>query len=192
MPRPSAAAPPSISAVPDGASTLCAVVHFEDFDVEVGVERLGRFAYQDGEQVDAEAHVARLDDRGMARGGGDLRLVVAREARGADDVDDARLRGELGDAEGHGRRGEIEHTVGRGEDGQGIGGNRHAARADPSERAGVGADLRRVGPLDRAGQRHALGLGNDADERPPHAPCGADDRQLHLVHAVSPSPSPRV
>ena len=33
-----------------------------------------------------------------------LRLVVGGEAGGADDVDDARLRGELGEGDGRGRR----------------------------------------------------------------------------------------
>ena len=40
----------------------------------------------------------------VARRGLDLRLVVGGKAGGADDVDDARLRGELGEGDGRGRR----------------------------------------------------------------------------------------
>ena len=42
---------------------LVAVVHFEDLDVEIGVERLRRLADEHGEEIDPEAHIARLDDR---------------------------------------------------------------------------------------------------------------------------------
>ena len=78
---------------------LVAVVHLEDLDVEIGVERLRRLAHQGGEQIDAEAHIAGLDDDRMARGGLELLLVVGREAGGADDMDDARLRGEFGEGD---------------------------------------------------------------------------------------------
>ena len=37
---------------------LVAVVHLEDLDVEVGIERLGDLARHRRQQVDAEAHVA--------------------------------------------------------------------------------------------------------------------------------------
>ena len=46
------------------------------------------------EQIDAEAHIAGLDDCRVAGGGLDLGLVVGREPGRADDVDDARLGGE--------------------------------------------------------------------------------------------------
>ena len=104
MPRPSAAARPSSSAVPGGRVHLVAVMHLEDLDVEIGVERLRRLAHQDREEVDAEAHVAGLDDHGMARGRLDLLLVIGGEAGGADDMDDARLCGELGEGDGRGGR----------------------------------------------------------------------------------------
>ena len=56
-----------------GRIDLVAVVHLEDLDVEIlGLERLRRLLDQDGEQVDAEAHIAGFDDGRMAGGGGDL------------------------------------------------------------------------------------------------------------------------
>ncbi len=95
---------------------LVAVVHFQDLDVEVGVERLGGLAHESGEQVDAEAHVAGADDDGMARGGAQALVVGGGQAGGADDMDDARLCGELGEGDGRARRGEIEDAVRLGEE----------------------------------------------------------------------------
>ena len=76
---------------------LVPVVHLEDLDVEVGVERFGDLAREGRQQVDAEAHVAGLDDGGVARGRGDLGLVRGRETGGADDVHDARVGGQPGE-----------------------------------------------------------------------------------------------
>ena len=85
-----------------------------------------------------------------------LLVVAGGEPGGADDVDDARLRRELGEGERRGRHGEVEHAVGRGEDRQRVGGDRDAALAHAGERARVRADLRRVGPLDGAGEADPL------------------------------------
>lgn len=47
---------------------LVLVVHFQDFDVPVlRIQRLRRLLRQNAEQVDAKAHIARLDDARMAR-----------------------------------------------------------------------------------------------------------------------------
>ena len=54
---------------------LVAVVHLDDLDVEVLIQRLGDASRQRHEQVDAEAHVAGLDDGSVARRRGDLRFV---------------------------------------------------------------------------------------------------------------------
>ena len=84
---------------------LVPVVHFEDLDVEiVGVERARRLLHQHRQQIDAEAHIAGLDDRRVARRRRDLRVVVGRAAGGADDMDDARLRRVAGEFDGRGRR----------------------------------------------------------------------------------------
>ena len=123
---------------------LVAVMHLDDLDVEIGVERLRRLADEDGEEVDAEAHVAGLDDRRMARRRGDLRLVVGGQAGRADDMDDARLRGELGEGDGRGGRGEVEDAVGLGEGRERIVGERDAVRREAGEFAGILADLRRA------------------------------------------------
>ena len=112
-----------------------AVVHLDDLDVEVRVERLGRLADEHGEEIDAEAHIAGLDDRGVAGGGGDLLLVLGGQAGRADDVDDARLRGEFGEGDGRGGDGEVEHAVGLGEGLDRLVGDRDAVRRQPGEEA---------------------------------------------------------
>ncbi len=95
-----------------GGIDLVLVVHFQHFDIPAGrVQRLRRLTNQNAEQVHAEAHVAGLDDAGMAGGGGDLLLVLFRQARRADDMDDARLRRQFGEIAGGGGRGEIDDAV---------------------------------------------------------------------------------
>ena len=58
-----------------GRVDLVPVVHLEDLDVEVRVERPRRLAHQDGEKVDAEAHVAGFHDARPRRRFLDPRLV---------------------------------------------------------------------------------------------------------------------
>ncbi len=120
---------------------LVAMVHLQDLDVEIGrVERARRLLHQHGEQVDAEAHIARLDDRRVAGGRGDAGVVRGRAARGADHMHDPRLRRIAGKLDGRGRRGEVQHAVGPGEDRQRIVGDRHAERPDAGQLAGIAAE----------------------------------------------------
>ena len=83
-----------------GGVDLVAVVHLEDLDVEVGIERLGDLARQRGQQIDAEAHVAGLDDGGVAGGGGDLGSSLGLHAGGAEHVHDAGVGGEPRELDG--------------------------------------------------------------------------------------------
>ena len=70
-------------------------MHFQDLDVVIG-QRLGGALHQRRQQVDAQAHIAGLDDHGMARRRLDARFVFGGKAGGADDMDDARLRRQIG------------------------------------------------------------------------------------------------
>ena len=63
-----------------------------------GRARLGDPIGEPSEQIDPKAHIACLDDCSVAGGGFDLGLVLGREPGRADDVDDARLRGDAGKA----------------------------------------------------------------------------------------------
>ena len=76
-----------------------------------------------------------------------------RAAGRADDMDDARLRGVAGEFDGRRRHGEVEHAVGLGEGRQRIVGDRHVDRADAGDLAGILAEMRRAGALDRRRRR---------------------------------------
>ena len=71
-------------------------MHFQNFDVERVVERLGDALGQRRQQIDAEAHIAGLDDHRALGGVLDLGLVGGAQAGGADDVHLAGLGGERG------------------------------------------------------------------------------------------------
>ena len=68
---------------------LLVVVHFQDLDVVILIERPGDAFDQRGKEIDPEAHIAGFDDRRPACGLGDQRFLLGRMAGGADDVDDA-------------------------------------------------------------------------------------------------------
>ncbi len=74
---------------------LLVVMHLDDLDVELVAERRSDLLRQHREQIDAEAHVAGLHDRGLFRGFGDLRVILGRRAGGADDVHELRFGREL-------------------------------------------------------------------------------------------------
>ena len=77
-------------------------------------------------------------------------------------------------------------AVGLREQRLGVGGDRDAVRAEPGKLAGVAADHRRAGRLDRARERRAVGRGDGLDQRAPHAPAGAGHDQPHVGHRFSP------
>ncbi len=108
---------------------LVAVVHLDDLDVEVLVQRLGDAAGERHQQVHAEAHVAGLDDGSVAGRRGNLRLVGCGQSRGADDMHGARVGREAGELDGGLGRCEVENAVAAGDDVEGVGGDRNAERA---------------------------------------------------------------
>ena len=97
-------------------------------------------------------------------------------------MDDPRLGREFGEGDGRGRGGEVEDAIGADEGGERVGAKRDAVRSDAGEFAGVAADFRRVGPLDRCLQHRSRRLGDHPDQRPPHPSGGADDDELHVGH----------
>ena len=140
----------------------------------------------DGEEVHPEAHIAGLDDGRMARRGAlILRFILGGKPGRADDVDDARLRGELGKGDGRRRRGEVEDAIDAGEGGSGSSPIGTPFGPRPASSPASLADLGGAGPLDRAGEPDARRFGDDADQRPPHAAGGADDDKAHVGHGIS-------
>ncbi len=138
---------------------------------------------QSREQIDAEAHIAGLDDHRRLRRVLDLRLIVGGEARGADDVDLLRLGGERGIRHRRSRNGEVDDAVGLVEDLGRIARQLDVVFAEACQRAGIPADQRRARVFQRARQLAALIVGDRLDQRAPHAPAGTGHHQPHLGHS---------
>src|SRR5690349_16373238 len=60
-----------------GCVDLVLMVHLEDLDIEIRIERARRLAHEGSKQVDAEAHIAGFHDPGSAGRGVDEPLVVS-------------------------------------------------------------------------------------------------------------------
>jgi hypothetical protein len=86
----------------------------------------------------------------VAGGGAEPDEVRLGEARGADHVDDASLRGQRREHRGRGGRREVEHALRGGEGGQGIVRDRDAERADagqdPASSPSAGEPSRSIAP----------------------------------------------
>jgi len=168
-----------------GGVDLVAVVGFDDFDIPIGIEGGGDFLGQAGQQVDAKAHVAGLDDHGMMGGEIKFGMVLWFQPGGAYDMHGAGLGGEGGEFYGGCGGGEVDHGLRLREglqrvvcDGDAEGG---AARAQ----AYVLADPRMAGAFDAADKARA-GVGGDAfDQHLTHAARSAGDGDAgKLGHGV--------
>ena len=138
------------------------------------------------QKIDAEAHVAGLDDPGTAAGGGDDCLLLRRKAGGADDVNEAaarRLRGEE-----HGRRGngEVENAVGLGEQRLDLVGHQDAVHAEAGQFAGVAPDRGGAGRFRGADEDGPFAVGNSLDQGAAHPPPGTGHDQPHRGHEFLP------
>ena len=161
---------------------LVAVVHLQDLDIEFRAERCGDLRGEHGEQIDAEAHIAGLDDGGMTGGGLDLGLVGGREAGRADDMDDARLRRQRGERD---RRacGEVKSSTPSTSAKTGSGSSVMAMPSgsspatSPMSRPTAGEPLASMPPATAQ-----PGRGNDPGQRLAHAPGGAKHGDLHVAH----------
>ena len=79
------------------------VVHFQDFDIKTLVERLRDALDQRRQQIDAEAHIARLHHDGALGDALDDRIIGRRQSGGADDMHEAALGGDRDIGDGGGR-----------------------------------------------------------------------------------------
>ena len=91
---------------------LLVVMHFEDFDVVVVVERRRHALDQSGQQIDAETHVAGLDDSRAARCLRNHRFLFGGMAGGADNVDEAGGGGQFGKRQCRSGNSELDQAVG--------------------------------------------------------------------------------
>ena len=187
MPRPSAAAAAEHQRGAGRRVDLLVVVHLEDLDVVVVVERRRHALDQSGEQIDAEAHISGLDDgRALARLR-DQRFLFGGMAGGADDVHEAGGGGQLGEGERRGGNGELDQAVGSLEQRRNVAHHRDAVGAQSGQLAGIAADHRGARRIDGAGQRQALGRRDRMDQRAPHAPAGTRNHHPHVAigHGIS-------
>ena len=161
---------------------LLPVVHFENLDVEILVERLRHLLDQRRQQINAKAHIARLHHDGLRGHALDDRVVRCRETRGADDVNDTALgrNGDIGD--GRGGNGEIENAVGVLRQRPQIGRQFDTVAGQSGEQPRILAQQFGTRCLQRAGQNAPRGFGNGADQGPPHPATGSSNDQAHIGH----------
>src|ERR1019366_1517265 len=76
---------------PGGCIDLHAMMHLDDLDIIFGTQRAGGLFGESGEEIDTEAHVSRVHDNRMLRGGLQPREMIGAQTRCADDVNDSRL-----------------------------------------------------------------------------------------------------
>ena len=118
MPRPSAAASPSISAVPEGASTLWLWCISSDLDVELGPSAAAACLTSPARRLTPSEKLPVLTMRAPAEPASAIAAVLfLRAARGADDVDQPARRGQLAQRHRGSGRGEIDDRVGAGQGG---------------------------------------------------------------------------
>ncbi len=124
------------------------VMHLKNFDVEIcWIESLCRLLYKNGQKIDAETHIAGLDDGCVAGGGADFLFVFSRATRRTDDMHDARLRSKACKFHACRRAREIEDALRLGKDRQRIVGDCYAERADTGDFARIPAQK---GELERS------------------------------------------
>ena len=125
MPRPAAAASPSSSAVPDGASTLWRwCISRISMSKSRGSSALAACSTSTASRLTPRLILPDLTIVAWRAAAAILASSSGRAAGGADDVHDARLRGIAGELDGRGGHGEVEHAVGLGEGRQRIVGDR--------------------------------------------------------------------
>ena len=172
-----------------GRIDLHAVMGFDDLDVEALVECLGDALDHRGEQIDAQAHIARLHHDRAVGDALDHGVVGGRQSGGADDVHDAALGRDRDIGDGRGRHGEIQDAVGVLRHRPEIGREFDAVGRQAREYAGILAEQLRARRLQGSRQHRAFGVGNRSCQRPAHPAACPSNNQTHIGHG-SPSPRP--
>jgi hypothetical protein len=166
-----------------------AVVHLDDLDVEGRIQHARDLLDQPEEQVHADAHVGRPDDRRPIGVAAELTRLLRSETGGADHVRAAPLGAQRGVGEGGlGRRELDDHLRGRDQRRRVVAGDR-ADRVEAGQQAEILADRGLPGPLDAAGE---LGSGRGqhlAQIGAPHSARAADDPDPHPT-CLAPAAAP--
>lgn len=121
----------------------------------------------------------------MAGGGGEPGVFRRAHAGGAADVEDARLRGEIGETRAGLGRGEIEHALGVDDGRQRIVGDGDIGLAAARQQPRVLAERDRPLALERRAEHRARRLMDGAHQHPAHAARRACHHQPHVAHEMS-------
>ncbi len=165
---------------------LLAVVHFQNFDVEVLPERLRHALDQRRKQIDAHAEIAGLDDHRAGGGRCDQLFSFAGQPGRADDVNAPILRGKLREGQGGRGNGEVHECIRSGEQRSDVGTDRNPVLADPTKLAGVAADHCRARRVHCTRERHSVDQRDGVNERAPHPSADPGDDQPHVGHRCPP------
>ena len=169
-----------------GRVDLVAMMHLDDFDIPAIVERLRRLPDKRRQQIDAEAHIAGLDDGGVAGRACNLLFVFGCEAGRADHMNDPRLRGKRGEFDAGGGNRKVHQRIRILDDGERIRRGREAEfLAKPAQTPQIGAEIGRAFGLKPARERKAAGFGNQTDQRGAHAATRARHCDLDVLALVS-------
>ena len=146
-----------------GGVHLAAVVALDDLDVEIRAQDGRRPAHEVKHEVDAEGHVAALENGHLLRGGVDLRELLRGIARGAEDDGYLPLHGEAQQGREVGGVGEVYHHVGLARVLHGVGVHGEAVAADGcAVEAGHDLDILHAGADVDDGLAHmAVAAGDD-------------------------------
>ena len=171
-----------------GRIDLVPVVHFDDLDVVVVAEALRGKRDQLEQHVDADAHIRRIDQRDRSAGLGQRFFVGLAQARRADHRADAGAGAGVDVSNRRRRPGEVDQDVGVAERSGKVGTDHHAG--DLSERpAGIVAQQRAAGDLQRGGKLHVLLTKDRRDQRLAHASTAARDRDADRPRGYCHQPS---
>src|ERR1700730_5701547 len=152
------------------------VMHFKDFDVEAFVEGTCGLFDQSRQQIDAKAHITRLDDCRMARRSLNFSFIIRRKSCRADDMDDTRLCGKRGSGDTRRGCGKIEDALYSRKNFERFARNRHAEVTGARHLARVLPDSWRTWPLDRSCDRACPCLLDGSDKSAPHPARSPHDR----------------
>jgi hypothetical protein len=161
---------------------LPAVMHLQDLDVELLIERLRDALDQSGKQIHSHAHVAGLDDDCAFPRFLDQTLALTEKPRRSDNMYHSTPGRELRKHHGSSGNREVEQPVGFAEKRLDIARYNNATRPESRELARIAPDYRGSGSLHGARQSSALAGSDGMDEGASHAPAGARYHQPHVRH----------
>lgn len=170
-----------------GGIDLHAVMRLDDFYIPVCIQRCGDFLCQTGQQVDAKAHIAGLNDHGMVGGGIKFGVMRRFKAGGSHNMHGAGLSGEGGKFHRGSGGGEIDHRLRCGEGFERVIADQNAKRSAAHADADILANPGMAGAFDATCQLGVRVGGDALDQHLTHAARGSgDDDSGDVGHVRSP------